>query len=660
MALHTCHDILAFWFPNKEFQDFWFSNTADHEIKIKFGDLLDRAEKGELTDWLDSSDSAIAYIILLDQFTRNINRAGDFRKNDAVTLKVALEIITTNKYTYPIHQRIFLYLPLRHQHMTCYLDLVMAHILMWEKDTVDPIELNIIKRFKTATIRDYSKTTDTIKTITSEHHMFSNVGYVIDDICAEYAEINSGLLSVKRSDTFARITENSTYITTREFITKNFGESASICISLSGGVDSMWLSLLLKVMEFNSHISQVVAVHVDYANRKESNDEASFVINWAQFLGIPICYRRIDHIKRGCIDTSLYEAETKKIRFGLYRYVMDEYNVRGVILGHHRGDIDENIVMNILRSGHDLLGLSGMTDIQNIDGVNICRPLLPHPKSDIYDGAHTYQVPYLKDTTSESCYRGFVRKTLIPSIENKDSAALGSIRAAGKMSDEWRDVINKKIFKPMIDAIVDYKYGMTIPYDVDNADLPGAFWSNYFVAIFHKRNIRMCSVRNIKLFMNWFKKGCNGMFLFSNGMVTFINTSKTLMYIMKHALIYRIDRRDKIELPEPGTGFEINGWKMKITEVVDVISDTIHPVSIVTGCSDTIHPVTIENIMSGSYCFYLHQVADVDNFQMTYGKKKDRNLRKYFRGCDMLKFVPKIKVDISNGSHRVFRIDVSF
>jgi tRNA(Ile)-lysidine synthetase-like protein len=399
-------------------------------------------------------------------------------------------------------------------------------------------------------------------------------------------------------------------------------------------------------MEHNSHINRVVAVHVDYANRKESNDEASFVINWARFLGIPICYRRIEHIKRGQVDTSLYETETKKIRFGLYRHAMNVYNVRGVILGHHRGDIDENIVMNLLRNGHDILGLSGMTDIQSIDGVNICRPLLPHPKSDIYDGAHKYQVPYLKDTTSELCYRGFVRKTLIPSIENKDRAALGSIRAAGKMADEWRDVINKKIFRPMINAVIDYKYGMTIPYDPNDADLPGAFWSNYFVTIFHKREIRMCSVRNLALFMQWFKKG-RGMFRFSNGMIAIINNEKTLMHIMKYDLLNRVDKRDKINITLSDTEFKINGWNMKITQVTD------------TG-NNQINPVTVENIMNGYYCFYLHQVADVDKFQMTYGKGKDRNLQKYFRRQDVMRFLPKLKADIVNESTKVYRVDVLF
>jgi tRNA(Ile)-lysidine synthetase-like protein len=646
MALQTYEDVLGFWFPDGKFQDFWFSDIADHDIKIKFGDLLDKAERGELDSWLDSRESALAYIIVLDQFTRNLTRDGDFRRNDTTAFKAAMDIITSARYTYPINQRIFIYLPLRHRHETPYLDLVMAHIATWQ--TIDPVELNIIKRFKNATIKDYSKTTDTIRTVTGEHPMFLNVGYVIDDICSKYCGINSGLLSVKTPDTFANVSREITYKTTHNFIRKNFGDSAVMCISLSGGVDSMWISLLLKVMEVNNHISKVVAVHVDYANRKESNDEASFVINWAQFLGIPMCYRRIEHIKRkqSGIDANLYETETKKIRFGLYKYVMDTYNVSGVILGHHRGDIDENIIMNLLRSGHDILGLNGMTDIQNIDGVNICRPLLSHPKLDIYNGAHTYKVPYLKDTTSELCYRGFVRKTLIPSIETKDPAALVSIRDAGKMADEWRCVINEKIFKPMINAVIDYKYGMTIPYNICDADLPFVFWSNYFVTIFHKRNIRMCSVRNTHLFMNWFKRGCNGMLRLSNGMVVFLNTDKKLLYIMKYALIYRVDKSDKVLIPaQSGTDYKINGWHLKVTDADE---------------NERAGQVTIENVMNGSYCFYLHQIADVDSLQMTYGKEKDRNLQRYFKGNDMLKFLPKLKVATSNSSHKTYRVDVSF
>jgi uncharacterized protein (DUF924 family) len=59
------------------------SEEYDEEIKEKFGDLLKEAEQGKGFGWLHTKDSYVAYIILLDQFSRHIYRgSGDSYKND--------------------------------------------------------------------------------------------------------------------------------------------------------------------------------------------------------------------------------------------------------------------------------------------------------------------------------------------------------------------------------------------------------------------------------------------------------------------------------------------------------------------------------------------------------------------------------------------------
>jgi tRNA(Ile)-lysidine synthetase-like protein len=375
----------------------------DHVIKMMYGDTLLAAERGDLDHWVSDPDSYLALIILLDQFTRNLTRNGDYRKNDAKAYDLVSDLISSGKAeSYPIHQRIFIYLPLRHQRTTPLLNQTLDAIRLWETTYLSPTEANIVRRFKLATLRDYGRVTDTIICSTDYTDKFNNVDFVVDEECSKYPEITSGLSSIKSDITIDAIYSSSVYATTLKFIRHNFGDNAIICISLSGGVDSMVISILLMVMKLKGDIKDVVAVHVDYANRKVSNDEATFTINWSQFLGISIYYRRIEHIHRGSgeIDAEFYESETKKIRFNLYHYVMKKCGVMGVILGHHGDDTDENVLMNLLR-GNDILNLNGMKEIENIDGVNICRPLLPHPKSDIYDLAHSLQVPYLKDTTSD-------------------------------------------------------------------------------------------------------------------------------------------------------------------------------------------------------------------------------------------------------------------
>ena len=88
MDISRAKDILDYWFSKGVYEadyDKWFMKSQDYdeEIKEKFGDLLKEAEQGKGFGWLHTKDSYVAYIILLDQFSRHIYRGnGDSFKND--------------------------------------------------------------------------------------------------------------------------------------------------------------------------------------------------------------------------------------------------------------------------------------------------------------------------------------------------------------------------------------------------------------------------------------------------------------------------------------------------------------------------------------------------------------------------------------------------
>ena len=88
MNICKAEEILNYWFSNglyKPDYDKWFLKSQDYdkEITEKFGDLLKEAELGKGFGWLHTKESYVAYIILLDQFSRHIYRgSGDSFKND--------------------------------------------------------------------------------------------------------------------------------------------------------------------------------------------------------------------------------------------------------------------------------------------------------------------------------------------------------------------------------------------------------------------------------------------------------------------------------------------------------------------------------------------------------------------------------------------------
>ena len=79
MDISRAKDILDYWFSKGRYApdyDKWFMKSQDYdeEITEKFGDLLKEAEEGWGFGWLHTKDSYVAYIILLDQFSRNMFR----------------------------------------------------------------------------------------------------------------------------------------------------------------------------------------------------------------------------------------------------------------------------------------------------------------------------------------------------------------------------------------------------------------------------------------------------------------------------------------------------------------------------------------------------------------------------------------------------------
>ena len=116
--------VLDFWFAPEgdpehgTLRPLWFrkSDATDREIAERFGALIERALRGELVGWAAEPHSALAHILLLDQFTRNTLRAtkrafaGDARALRAATAMVGAR---QDEALRP-EQRAFVYLPFEH------------------------------------------------------------------------------------------------------------------------------------------------------------------------------------------------------------------------------------------------------------------------------------------------------------------------------------------------------------------------------------------------------------------------------------------------------------------------------------------------------------------------------------------------------------------
>ncbi|SVB80787.1 uncharacterized protein METZ01_LOCUS233641, partial [marine metagenome] len=84
MSTETISEIVAFWLgsslenPEAAFsrKDWWYKGgrPVDEDIRARFGDLVPQACARQLMAWQSTPNGALALILLLDQFTRNLYR----------------------------------------------------------------------------------------------------------------------------------------------------------------------------------------------------------------------------------------------------------------------------------------------------------------------------------------------------------------------------------------------------------------------------------------------------------------------------------------------------------------------------------------------------------------------------------------------------------
>jgi uncharacterized protein (DUF924 family) len=112
----TPADILAFW--REAGRDRWYrkDDAFDAEVRRRYLELWRAAAAGELSSWEASDDGALALVIVLDQFPRNMFRGeAQAFSSDAAAREVAHRAIVrgADARIEPVLQE-FIYMPFMH------------------------------------------------------------------------------------------------------------------------------------------------------------------------------------------------------------------------------------------------------------------------------------------------------------------------------------------------------------------------------------------------------------------------------------------------------------------------------------------------------------------------------------------------------------------
>ncbi|MCC7016768.1 MAG: DUF924 domain-containing protein [Rhodospirillales bacterium] len=109
--------VLDFWFKDRGAED-WFAKNPDFDAEIRagFGTLHALAAEGKLDRWAETPEGALALIVVLDQFSRNLHRgSAQAFACDPKALALARQAVERGFHLgFGERERVFLFMPFEH------------------------------------------------------------------------------------------------------------------------------------------------------------------------------------------------------------------------------------------------------------------------------------------------------------------------------------------------------------------------------------------------------------------------------------------------------------------------------------------------------------------------------------------------------------------
>ena len=183
-------------------------------------------------------------------------------------------------------------------------------------------------------------------------------------------------------------------------IYKNFEKSLKIdenfIVGVSGGPDSLALAFLAKIYSIKKKIESKFVI-IDHKLRKESSKEAKSVQKILKKFHI---VSKILIWKGKKPDKNIQSLARQK-RYNLLINYCKRSKFKNILLGHHQDDLFENFFIRILR-GSGLKGLVSLNEKNQVENINILRPLLSFKKEDLIFLSKIVFNFYVKDPSNEN------------------------------------------------------------------------------------------------------------------------------------------------------------------------------------------------------------------------------------------------------------------
>lgn len=183
-----------------------------------------------------------------------------------------------------------------------------------------------------------------------------------------------------------------------------------VLVAISGGVDSMVLSVLLHRLGID-----ITLAHCNFQLRGEESDaDEDFVTSFAEKWQIPLYKIHFQTEKLGNDLKLNTQLTARKLRYEWFEKLCTEKDIPFIATAHHTDDSIETFLINLSRG----CGLNGLLAIPERNG-RIIRPLLPFSKEEILTFAEKEGILWQNDSSNDSdkYIRNKIRHHISPKLK---------------------------------------------------------------------------------------------------------------------------------------------------------------------------------------------------------------------------------------------------
>lgn len=237
-------------------------------------------------------------------------------------------------------------------------------------------------------------------------------------------------------------TSNALLIHVTAVVKQHVNNGDRLVVGLSGGVDSVVLTDLLRRLSKKSHF-KLAALHVNHQINPAAGRWAAFCRAFCKRYDIPLTVVRVT-VPRG----DSLEAAARTARYRAFAALPAEL----VVLGHNLDDQAETVFLQLLR-GAGVKGLSAMPVLRKAEGKpprssihpSILRPLLEIPRTEIEAYARRNRLKWIEDdSNAEIAFdRNLLRHQVLPIIAQRYPAYRTTLLRASRNFAEAAQLLDE-------------------------------------------------------------------------------------------------------------------------------------------------------------------------------------------------------------------------